>query len=88
MSAIALTRACPAFAGTTLEWAPSKRTVAQSRNIRRPRSRRSPMEAAVLFRNLDVVDAGFAAAHQAVFVEFPLLVAVGAMPLPASCHSY
>ena len=41
-----------------------------------------PAEAAIFFRNRDIVDAGFAAAHQAVLVELPLLVAVGAMPLP------
>ena len=39
------------------------------------------MKAAVLLGNRDVVDAGLAAAHQAVLVELPLLVAVGAMPL-------
>src|SRR5271155_1398042 len=38
------------------------------------------MEAAVFFRNRDVVDAGFAAAHQAMLVGLPLLVAVGAVP--------
>ena len=40
------------------------------------------MEAAVFFRDRDVVDRGLAAAHQAVLVEFPLLVAVGPVPLP------
>src|SRR5665213_3673791 len=40
------------------------------------------MEAAVFFGDRDIVDAGFAAAHQAVLVEFPLLVAIGTMPLP------
>jgi hypothetical protein len=39
------------------------------------------VEAAVFFGDCDIVDAGFAAAHQAVLVEFPLFVAVGAMPL-------
>ena len=39
------------------------------------------MEAAIFFGDHDVVDAGFAAAHQAVLVELPLLVAVGAVPL-------
>src|SRR4029077_3390579 len=61
---------------------PSKRAVTQSRHIRGPRARRGPVKAAVLLRNREVVDAGFAAAHQAVLVELPLLVAVGAMPLP------
>ena len=40
------------------------------------------MKAAVFFGNRDIVDAGFTSAHQAVLVELPLLVAVGAMPLP------
>src|ERR1700722_13387470 len=61
---------------------PSKRAVAQSRDTRRSRAGRGPAKAAIFFRDGDIVDAGFAPAHQAVFVEFPLLVAVGAMPLP------
>ena len=40
------------------------------------------MKAAILFRDRNVVDGSLAAAHQAAFVELPLLVAVGAMPLP------
>src|SRR5271154_744938 len=59
----------------------SKRTLAQSRYIRRPRTRRGPVKAPVLLGDRDVVDAGFTATHQAVLVEFPLLVAVRAMPL-------
>src|ERR1700742_4561038 len=39
------------------------------------------METAILLGDRDIVDAGFAPAHQAVFVEFPLLVAVRAIPL-------
>jgi hypothetical protein len=39
------------------------------------------MEAAILLRDLDVVDRGLAPLHQAVLVELPLLVAIGAMPL-------
>ena len=35
-----------------------------------------------MLRDRHIVDAGFAAAHQAGLVELPLLVAVGAMPLP------
>src|SRR6185312_2909227 len=58
-----------------------KRALTQSRHLRRPRARRWPVKAAVLFGNRDIVDAGFASAHQAVLVELPLLVAVGAMPL-------
>src|ERR1700716_365876 len=60
----------------------SKRAVPQSRHILRPRARCGPAKAAVFLRNRNIVDAGFAAAHQAGLVEFPLLVAVGAMPLP------
>ena len=44
-------------------------------------ARRGPVKAAIFLGDRDVVDAGFAAAHQAVLVELPLLVAVGAMPL-------
>jgi hypothetical protein len=39
------------------------------------------VKAAVFFGNRDIVDAGLAAAHQAVLVKFPLFVAVGTMPL-------
>src|SRR5580704_14517839 len=60
----------------------SKRTLAQSRHIGGPRTRRCPVKASVGFRDRNIVDAGFAAAHQAVVVELPLLVAVGTMPLP------
>src|SRR5580692_1412384 len=58
-----------------------KRTLAQSRHISRPWPRRGPMKAPVLLGNLHIIDAGLAAAHQAVLVELPLLIAVGAMPL-------
>ena len=59
----------------------SKTGSTQSRHIGRPRPRRGPMKATVLLRNRDVVDARFAATHQPVLVELPLLVAVGAIPL-------
>src|SRR5262245_65311419 len=59
----------------------SERLCAQPRLVGRARPGGLPAEAAVFLRDLDVVDAGLAAAHQAVLVEFPLLVAVGAMPL-------
>src|SRR5512138_2893165 len=62
----------------------SERINPQSRHVGRARPGRLPAEAAVLLRYLGVVDAGLAAAHQAVPVEFPLLVAVGAVPL-AGC---
>src|SRR5437879_2418779 len=60
----------------------SKRTLTQSRNIGRPWAGRGPMKTAVFFGDRDIIDAGFGAAHQAMLVELPLLVAVGAMPLP------
>src|SRR6266478_796864 len=60
----------------------SKRALTQSRNIRGPRAWCRPAEAAVFFSDRHIVDAGFAPAHQAVFIELPLLVAVGAVPLP------
>src|SRR6202165_6193757 len=62
---------------------PSKRAVTQPRRIRGPRPSCLPAKAAVAFGNRNVVDAGLAAAHQAMLIEFPLLVAAGAMPLPA-----
>src|ERR687887_1457401 len=40
------------------------------------------MEAPLALLDRDIVDAGFAPAHQPVLVELPLLIAVGAMPLP------
>src|SRR5215203_7326160 len=60
----------------------SQRVLAQARDIGRARPGRRPMEAAVAFLDGDIVDAGLAPPHQAVFVELPLLVAVGAVPLP------
>src|SRR3954465_10669513 len=60
----------------------SQRVLAQPRDIGRARPRRWPVKAAFAFLDGDVVDAGLAPPHQAVFVELPLLVAVGTMPLP------
>src|SRR4029079_12222228 len=60
----------------------SQRVFAQARNIDRARPRGRPAEAPLAFLDGDIVDAGLAPAHQAVLVELPLLVAVGAMPLP------
>src|SRR5260370_8488054 len=54
---------------------------AQYRNSGRPWAGRGPVKTAVFFCDRNVVDAGFAAAHQAVLVELPLLVAVRAVPL-------
>ena len=42
------------------------------------------MKAPVFLGDRVIVDAGLAPAHQPVLVEFPLLVAVGTMPLPGS----
>src|ERR1700748_651778 len=63
-------RVVPAKAGTTEKL--SERTLAQARHIGRPRAGRRPVETAVLLRDLDVVDAGLAAAHQTMLVELPL----------------
>src|SRR5581483_2731130 len=41
----------------------------------------SPMETPVFLRDLDIVDARLAPPHQAVLVELPLLIAIGAVPL-------
>lgn len=41
------------------------------------------MKAPLCLLNRRIVDAGDAAAHQAVGVEFPVLVAVGAIPMAA-----
>src|SRR5215475_3231510 len=67
---------------TTIRFSvPLERALAEPRHIGRTWPRCRPMETAVLLGDLDVVDAGLAAAHQAVLVELPLLVSVGAMPL-------
>ena len=42
-----------------------------------------PKEAPIAFGNGAIVDAGFAAAHQAAVVKLPVFVAVGAIPLPS-----
>src|SRR3954471_21846025 len=60
----------------------SQRVLAQPRDIGRARPRGRPVEAALAFLDGDIVDAGLAPPHQAVLVELPLLIAVGAMPLP------
>src|SRR6201991_2497952 len=60
----------------------SQRVLAQARDIGRARPRGRQMEGAFAFRDGEIVDAGLAPPHQAALVEFPLLVAVGAMPLP------
>src|SRR6266702_4060690 len=41
------------------------------------------MESAFALGNRHIVDAGYASAHQAVLVEFPVLVAVAAEPVAA-----
>src|SRR3984893_10672558 len=42
-----------------------------------------PVELAFAFLDREIVDAGDAKAHQAVFVEFPILVAIAAEPVAA-----
>src|SRR3954462_15804158 len=61
----------------------SERIRPQPHHIRRPRPRCRPVKPPVLLRNDHVVDRRLAAPHQAVLVELPLLVAVGAIPLAA-----
>ena len=51
--------------------------------VRRPRPGRRPEEPPLRFENGQVVDAGFATAHQAFLVELPKLVAVTAESLAA-----
>ena len=47
-----------------------------------------PMKAAVGLSDRRIVDACETAAHQAVLVELPILIAIGTEPLPlSSCHS-
>src|SRR5258705_11931591 len=60
----------------------SQRVLAQARDVGRARPRGRPVEAPFAILDGDIVDAGLAPPHQAVFVELPLLVAIGAMPLP------
>src|SRR5258705_3957393 len=60
----------------------SQRVLAQARDVGRARPRGRPVEAPFALLDGDIIDAGLAPPHQAVFVELPLLVAVGAMPLP------
>src|SRR6185369_15292173 len=61
----------------------SERVSPQPRHIRRARPWRGPMKPAILLGNHDVVDRRLASLHQAVLVELPLLVAVGAILLAA-----
>jgi hypothetical protein len=55
--------------------------VGDPRVTHRPRTRREPVEFAVDFLNREIVDARFASPDEAVFVEFPLLVALTPVPL-------
>src|SRR5690606_19804548 len=57
-----------------------KAKLAQARVLVRPPPRR-PMVFAVRLRNRQVVDAGNAPPHQAVFIKLPVLVAIGPEPL-------
>ena len=45
------------------------------------RSQRLPKEFAPFSTDWDIVDTGFSPAHQPIFVEFPLLIAVCAEPV-------
>ena len=49
--------------------------------IVRPRPAAIPEELAFFWHDRVLVDAGVAVVHQAVFVELPVLIAVGAVPL-------
>src|SRR5262245_24433040 len=62
----------------------SQRVFAETRNVGRAWPGRRPAEAALAFLDRDIVDAGLAPPHQAMLVELPLLVAIGAMPLPGA----
>src|ERR1700722_10554191 len=61
---------------------PSESKIAQARVVIRAAPQRPPILAAVL-RDRQVVDAGYAQSHQAVFVEFPVFIAVAAKPMAA-----
>src|SRR5437870_13137717 len=58
----------------------SQAEFAQSRMVIRSPPQR-PVELALGLLDRQIVDAGVAAPHQAVFVEFPVLVAVGPVPI-------
>ncbi len=49
--------------------------------IERARARRVPKKLPLVFPDPDIVDAGFAPAHQALLVELPVLVTVGTEPV-------
>ena len=62
--------------------APHRSKIAQSRMVVRAAPER-PVVLALALLDRQVVDAGDAPPHQAVAIELPVLVAVGAEPLPA-----
>ena len=64
--------------GTTAQ---SQQILTQPRHTGRARSGRRPVEAAVLLGELHIIVAGLAPAHQAVRVELPMLIAIGAVSL-------
>ena len=68
----------------SLRWpaASSKSEIAQGRVIVGTTTKR-PVVAALAVSDRKIVDAGNAQAHQAVLVEFPILVAVAAKPITA-----
>src|SRR3954469_5971391 len=58
----------------------SERIGAEAGDVGGSRAGRRPAEAAIGLGDHDIVDAGLAPAHQPGLVEFPLLVAIGAVP--------
>jgi hypothetical protein len=60
---------------------PLNRSVNQARMIVGARAGGGPEEVAVFGGNGAIVNAGFAAAHQAIFGKFPVFIAVGTIPL-------
>ena len=53
----------------------------QTRMVRWTRSKRLPQELSLFDADRDIVDAGFAAAHEPILVEFPLFIAMRAEPV-------
>src|SRR5258707_11066541 len=60
---------------------PSKAEIGEARMVGRSRARGIPVELALALLDGQVVDRGVALAHEAVLVEFPVLVAVGPGPV-------
>src|SRR4029077_7315640 len=60
---------------------PSKTEIGEARMVRRSRAGRIPVELALALLDGQVVDRGEAPPHEAVLVEFPVLVAIGPEPV-------